>query len=127
MDIDGGELLQELFQIRRKIMQTDAVNGRDTDGAGYDILNLLDTILQGIVSLDNLFAVFVKDLPFTGEPEFLFAALDEDGFEVTFERANLLADSGLSHVIDLGRLRETLCFGKISKNFQALNLHEGAF
>ena len=116
--IDGGIALQKPLDVRRQIVQADAVNRRHADGAGNDVLDLLQLAVQRIISLDDLLAVLVQHLAFAGEPEFLFAALDQQGFELPFQGTDLLADGGLGHIVDLRGLGETLRFGQIAKTFR---------
>jgi hypothetical protein len=123
MDMDGGITLEELLQIRRQIMQPDAVNGGHADGAGDDVLNLLQLAEERIVSLDDLLAVIVEDLPLAGEPEFLLAPFDQQRLELAFQGADLLADRRLGYMVDLGGLGETFSFGEITKHLQAFDLH----
>ena len=42
------------------------------------MLDLLHSVLKGGVGLEHFFAVVVKDFAFSGEPEVLLAALDEE-------------------------------------------------
>ena len=90
---------------------------------GNDVLDFLEAVVQRVVALDDLLAVFVEHLALAGEAELLLAALDEQRFELPLQRTDLLADGGLRHVVDLGRFGETFRFRQITKNFQAFNLH----
>jgi len=65
-------------------VEADAVNRRDTDGAGNNVLDLLQFAMQRIVSLDNLLAIVVEHLAFAGEPEFLLAPFDEERLKLPF-------------------------------------------
>ena len=105
-------------------MKTNTVNGRHADRAGDDILDFLQLVLEALVSLDDLFAVVVEDLTFTGQAEFFLAALDKQRLEDLLERTDLLADSGLRHLIYLSSLGKTLRLGKVAKHFQAFYLHK---
>ena len=66
-------------------MQADAVDGRNADGAGNDVLDFLEFAVQSFVSADDLLAVIVEDLSLAGEAKFLLAALDEQRFENAFQ------------------------------------------
>ncbi len=105
-------------------MQADAVDGRDPDGAGNDVLDFLKLAVQGVIILDDLLAEFIKDLAFTRQAELLFAAFDQQRFELPFQRTDLLADSGLSNVVDLRGLGETLGFGQVAEDLEAFDLHK---
>jgi len=98
-------------------VQADAVNGGQTDGTGDDVLDLLEPVLERVISLDELFAVIVEHLAFAGQAKFLLAALDEQRFELALQRTDLLAHGRLGDVIDLRRFGETLRFGQITKYF----------
>ena len=115
--------LEEFLEVGRQIMKADGVDGGDADGAGDDVLDLLQPAVQGIVRLDDLLAVIVQHLAFAREPEFFLAPLDEQAFELAFQRTDLLADGRLRHVVDLGGLGEALRLGQITKHFQAFDLH----
>jgi hypothetical protein len=79
VDIDGGKKLEEFFQIRRQIVQADAVNRGHADGAGNDVLDFLEAVLERVIGLDDLLAVFVKHLAFAGEAElFLLRSISRD-------------------------------------------------
>ena len=105
-------------------MEADAVDGGDADGAGDDVFDFLEFALEGIISADDLLAVIVKDLAFTSEAEFFFAALNEQGFEEAFKGTNLLADRRLGDIVDLGGLGKALGFGQVTEDFEAVNLHK---
>ena len=124
VDRDGWIRLEKLLQIRRQIVQANAVNGGDADGAGNDILDLLKAAVQGIISSNDLLAIIIKNLPFAGESEFLFATLNEKRFESSFKRTNLLADRRLRYFVDLRGFGKALRFGQVAENFQCLNLHK---
>ena len=104
-------------------METDAVNRRDADGAGNDVFDFLQSAVEGIVGLNDLLAVFVENLAFAREPEFLFAAFDEQRFELPFQRTDLLADGRLGHVVDVRGLGKTFRFRQVAKYFEAFDLH----
>ena len=89
-----------------------------------DVLDLLQLAVQRVVGGDDLLAVIVKDLSFAREAELLFAALDEQRLELAFKRADLLADGGLGHAIDLGSLGEALGFGEVAEYFKTFDLHK---
>src|SRR5439155_7206427 len=105
------------------IVQADAVNRGDADGPGNDVLDFLQPAVERLEGLDDLFAVFVEHLPFAGEPELLFAAFNQQRFELAFQRADLLADRRLGHMVDLRRLGETFRLRQITKHLQAFDLH----
>ena len=98
-------------------MQADAVNGRDADGAGNDVLDLLQAAVERIVSLDDLLAEIVEHLPFAGEAKLFLAPFDEQRFELPLERTDLLADSRLRDAVDLCSLGEALGFSEIAEDF----------
>src|ERR1051326_4588677 len=125
-DVDGdrGIALQELFQVRRQIVQADAVNGRYADGAGDNVFDFLKLALEGLVGADDLLAVFIENLALARQAELLLAALDQQRFEKALERTDLLADGRLGDIVDLSRLGEALGIGQIEKNFEAVNLHK---
>ena len=77
VNVHCGEGLKEFLQVGREIMEADAVNRRHTDGAGNDVLDLLQPAVECVIGLDDLLAVVVEHLPFAGETELLLAALDE--------------------------------------------------
>jgi hypothetical protein len=116
MDVNGRIVLEKAFDVRRQIMQTDAVNGRHADRPGDDVLDLLQLVMQAIVGLDDLFAEIVEDLAFPRQAEFLLAALDEQGLELSFQRTDLLAHGGLGDPIDLRGLGETLRFCQVTED-----------
>jgi hypothetical protein len=105
-------------------MQANAVNGGQSDGPRDNVLNLLKPAFERLVSLDYLLAKIVQYLPLARQSELLFAALDKDGFELSFQRTNLLADSRLGHLVDLGGLSETFRFSQVTEHLQAFNLHK---
>ena len=45
-DIYGGKIVQKFFNIRRQLMQADGVNGGHANGAGNDVLELLQAAVQ---------------------------------------------------------------------------------
>ena len=59
MDVDGGMFLEKAFDVRRQIVQADAVDRRNADHAGDDVLDLLQLVLQFGIGLDDLFAEVV--------------------------------------------------------------------
>lgn len=66
-------------------MQTDAVNRRHPNGAGDDVLDLLQPAVKRIEGLDDLLAEIVEHLAFPREAEFLFAPFNEQRFELAFQ------------------------------------------
>ena len=82
MDVDSGIGLEEFLQVGRQVVQADAVNGSHANRARDDVLDLLQAVVQGIVSLNDLLAVFVKHLALAREAEFLLAAFDQQRFEL---------------------------------------------
>ena len=77
MHVDGWATLEKAFHARRQHVQTESINGRDADVPGDDILDLLQLALEGVVRLQDLFAVIVNHLAFLREPQVLLAALDQ--------------------------------------------------
>ena len=73
-------------------MQADGVNRGHADGAGNDVLQLLQLAVQRLISLNDLLAVIVKHLAFAGKPKTFFAAFNEQRFEDAFQGTDLLAD-----------------------------------
>ena len=104
-------------------MQANAVNGGDADGARNDVLHFLNLAVEKIVFLKDLLAVFVQDLTFACESEFLLAPLNEEALELALQRPDLLADGRLGDLVDLRSLGETLGFDQVAKDFQAIDLH----
>ncbi len=123
VDVDGRIVLHEFFDIRRQVVQADAVNRRDPDCARNDVLELLQLAIQRFIRLDDLLAVIVKHLAFAREAESFLAALDQQRLEDAFQGGDLLADGGLRDAVDLGGFGETFGFCQITKHFQTLNLH----
>ena len=109
-------ILQKPLQVGRQHVQPDAVNGRHPDVPGNDPLQLLQPAVQGVETLQDPLAVFVKHLALGREPEILLAPLDEQGLELLFESADRLADGGLGHLVDLRSLGKTLRFRQVAKN-----------
>jgi hypothetical protein len=105
-------------------MEPDGVNRRHSDGAGNYILQLQHVRVQGIVDLNNSFAVIVDYLTFGGEPESLSAALNQPRLENVLQRDDLLADGGLRDPVQLGRFGELFSFDRITIDFQAVNIHK---
>ncbi|MEJ0090454.1 MAG: hypothetical protein WDM80_12020 [Limisphaerales bacterium] len=62
--------------------RADAVNRRDADRSGNDVLEVLQFAIQRIVGLDDLLAVFVKCLAFARQTKTFLAAFDEQRLEV---------------------------------------------
>ena len=77
VDVDRRITLHEPFDIRGQVVQTDAVDRCDADGAGNNVLQFRELVVQRLVGLDDLLAVIVKHLAFAREPEFFLAALDK--------------------------------------------------
>src|SRR5262249_30530402 len=84
-----------------------------------------ETFLQLVVGVKHVLRFAIKDLARRGQ--FYFAAsanaLQQAPFELVFQRAYLLADSGLCNKISLGRQRKTLKVDQVAKNFQGLDMH----
>src|SRR5258707_1314188 len=100
-------------------MQANAVNRGHPNGAGDDLFYLVELVVQGFVSMDDLLAVIIEHLAFASQAEPLFAPLDEQGLKEPFQRANLLADRRLGDLIDLRGLGETFGLGQIAEYFKA--------
>ena len=123
MDVNRRIADHEFLHIRGQVVEADAVNGRDADGPGDDVLELLQLAVERLVGLDDLLAVVIQHLAFACEPEFFLAALDQQRLENAFESADLLAHGGLGDAVDLGCLGEAFRFSQIAKHFQTFNLH----
>src|SRR5882757_1742716 len=121
--VDSRMFLEKSFDIRRQIVQADAVNRCDANRAGNNIFDLLQLAVQGVVGLDDLLAEIVKQLAFTRQAKLFFAAFDKERFKLPFQGANLLADSGLCNTIDLCGLGEAFSFGEVAKDFETFYLH----
>jgi hypothetical protein len=105
-------------------VQADGINRRHADGAGNDVLQILQLAVQRLVGLDDLLAVIIKHLALAREAELFLAALDEQRLEEPLQRADLLADGGLGDAVDLRRLGETFRFCEVAKNLEAFDLHK---
>jgi hypothetical protein len=116
--------LHEFCEVRRQIVQADAVDRRHTNRAGNDVLQFLQFAVQRVVGLDDLLAIIIEYLAFARQARILFAALDEHGFEDASERTELLAHGRLGHVVDLGGLGKALGIGQIAEYFKTFNLHK---
>ena len=78
MDLDVRVVPQEAFDVGRQVVQAEGIDGSHANLAGDDVLDLLHSVLEGGVGLEHFFAVAIKDFAFSGEPEVLLAALDEE-------------------------------------------------
>ncbi len=105
-------------------MQADAVNRGHADRAGDDVLDLLQLVLQRDIARNDLLAVIVQHLALAGQAELLLAPLDQQRFEKTFQRTDLLAHRRLRDVVDLSGFGKAGRFRQITEDFQALNLHK---
>src|SRR5262249_20950167 len=123
-DVHRRVILHELFDVRRKVMKADAVDRRDADRAGNDVLDFLQPAVQGVVGLNDLFAEIVQDLALARETELLLAALNQQRLELALQRTDLLAHGGLRDVVDLRSFGEALGFRQVAEDFQALYLHK---
>ena len=54
----------------------------------------------------------------------LLAPLDEQRVEHPLQGANLLADGGLGHLVNVRRLGKAFRLGQIAEYLQTLNLHK---
>ncbi len=116
VDVDGGVGSEEFLDVGGEVVEADAVDGGDADRAGHNVLDFLEAAMEGFVSLDYLFAEIVEDLAFPCEAEFFLAAFDQEGLELAFEGADLLADCGLRYPIDMCGFGETFRFCQVTKN-----------
>jgi hypothetical protein len=123
VNVDTGIALEELFYVRRQHVQANTVDGRDPDASGHDVLDFLELALEGLVHLQNLFAMLIKHAAFRSQAEILFAALNQERFELPFERADGLADRRLRHAVYLSRFGEAFRLGQIAENLQTFDLH----
>ena len=117
VDVHGRIALQEFPDKRGQVMQPDAVNGRDLNGAGDDVLELLQFAVQRLIGLDDLLAVIVEHLAFLGEPELLSATFNQPRLESARQSTDRLADSGLRDPADLGGLGEAFRFSEVAEHF----------
>jgi hypothetical protein len=83
--------LEEPLEVRRQVMKADAVNCCHAHGARDDVFDLLQLMMQRVVTAYDLLAKVVKNLSFAREAELLLAALDKQRFEEAFQRTDLLA------------------------------------
>ena len=84
----------------------------------------LEFAVERVICPNDLLAVLIEDLSLTGQPEFFFAAFNQEGFERPFQRTDLLAYGRLSDFVDLRGFGKTLGFGQVTEDFEALNLHK---
>lgn len=91
-DVYVGELAEEILNIGGQLVEADAVDRGDADGAGDNFSHLHEFAQQFFVSMQDFFGGLVDAFAFSGELELLLASIDEQGCEVLFHRARLLTD-----------------------------------
>ena len=80
--------------------------------------------MKRIVGLDDLFAVIVEHLAFTGEAEFFLAPLDEQRFELPLQGTDLLADRRLGDLLICAALVKLSVSAKSQNTFKTFDLHK---
>ena len=123
VDVDAGELAQEFFQVGRQLVQADAVDGAQPDGAGDDVAHLGELVLERVELENDLLADLVKHLTLAGEAKALVATLDQRDAEAVLHGADLLADGGLGDEVQGGRLAEAAGLHEIAEDLERFDLH----
>ena len=122
-DAGVGEPLEEFLDRRRQIVETDAEDGGETDGAGGNFVGLLEFGLEAVGDPGDLLAVLIDEMAGGGQPELLLAPLQERKVEQPFHRGDLLADGGLGDPVEDRRLGETPGFHQVTKQLYSCDLH----
>ena len=116
--------MQEFLDIGRQLMQADRVDRRDADRAADHLLHLLQLAQQLLVTVQQLLGGLVHPLSFPRELKLLLTAVDQERLEMPLHRPGLLAHRRLGDAVKFGRLRKTLRFDEVGKDFEIFDLHE---
>src|SRR6266850_4571709 len=95
MDIDGWKITQKFGQVRRQLVQTDAVHRADANRAGNHRADFAEPILQFKESPHDFLAGGIKNLPGRGRFDSGAFAFYQSAVILLFEAADLLADRRL--------------------------------
>lgn len=123
MDVDVGKFLEELFDVGRKLMKTDAVDRGDADIPRDDITHLVELVVHGLVLRNNFPARLVEEISLPGECEALGTSFDKRNVKFFFDGFNLLADGRLGYLVHLSRFAKALGFNQVPENLERFNLH----
>src|SRR5579875_3579649 len=69
----------------------------------------------------------IENLPFFGQLNFPAPPFDQGYPKAFLQRTDLLTDSRLTDLVELGSFAKAAAFYKISKSFQCFNLHQKKF
>src|SRR5713226_3269537 len=97
--VDGRIIAQELGQVGRQLVQTDAVHRADANRAGDHRADFAESILQFQESAHDFLARGVEDLPGRGRFDSGASAFYQSAVILLFEAADLLADRRLGYEI----------------------------
>src|SRR5258708_4960809 len=97
--VDSRKITEKFGQIRRQLMQTDAVHRADANRAGDDRANFAEPILELQESPHDLLARGVKNLSGRGWFDSGASAFYQSAVVLLFETADLLADRRLGYEI----------------------------
>ena len=118
------EIVQKPFNIGRQFVEPDGINRRDANRAADHLLHLLQLGQQLFITVQQILRCLVDRLAFSRELELFLAAINQQGLKMLLHRPSLLAYGGLSDTINFRRLRKTLGFDEVGKDFEILNLHK---
>src|SRR5271156_2749620 len=99
MNVDGRKIAQKFGQIRRQLMQADAVNGADANRARDHRSDLAQPVLQLQEPPHDFLARRVQNLPRRRRFDSRSPAFYQSAVVLLFEAANLLADRRLSNEV----------------------------
>jgi hypothetical protein len=103
LNFDLGEGFQEIFDLGREFVQTQAWDSYQTDRAGNNIPHFLQLMLKTLVVADDFATGFVKELAFAGQGKLFAGAFQKGDAESDLDRAELLADGRLGNPVQAGR------------------------
>jgi hypothetical protein len=122
--VHRGEVVQELLDVGRQLVEPDRVDRRDPDRPAHDLLHLLELGEERVVGVQHVLRRLVDPLALARQLELLLAAVDKERLEVPLHRPGLLADRGLRDAVQLRGLGEALGLHEVGEDFEVFNLHD---
>src|SRR5437588_1322917 len=78
MDIHAGIIFHETLNVRRQVVESDAVHGGNMNISREYSLNFLQPALKRVEAGKDALGVIINDFTFGSEPEIFLAAFDEE-------------------------------------------------
>jgi len=122
-DLDPGKTGAELAKDGGEVMESDGVNGDESESAGGGLRKAGDADMDVLEDIEDVARGLVEQLSFRREGDATAKAFEQGNAESFFERTDLLRDGALRDLIEGCGSGEPAGGNEVAKDFERLDLH----